>query len=168
LFLILILSLFWFFLLWLPKRLQKERFKKRMLSGKTAEKEAEEILRKRGYKILSYQKRDKYEIIVDNEPYQITVIADFLVEKRGRKYVVEVKTGRDAPSIKNSTTRRQLLEYYYVFKPDGILLVDMENGLFHHIEFLFPYRHNIYNYIIYFIVGFLAGGVILYLIMRIK
>ncbi len=142
-----------------------------MRNGRAAEKEAEEVLRKKGYKILSYQKRDKYEIIVDNEPHQITIIADFLVEKRGKKYVVEVKTGRDAPSIRNSTTRRQLLEYYYVFKPDGILLVDMENGLFYQIEFVFPYtynRYNIYNYIIYFIIGFLIGGVILYLIMRVR
>ncbi len=139
-----------------------------MRIGKIAEKEAEDILRKKGYKILSYQERKKYKLIVDDEAQEITVIADFLAEKQGKTYIVEIKTGKDAPSIRNSTTRRQLLEYQYVFKPDGILLVDMERGKLHFVEFTFPWRNDTSNSIKYFIIGLFFGGVILYLITRIK
>jgi hypothetical protein len=50
------------------------------------------------------------------------------VTRGGRRFVAEVKTGAQAPSLATAATRRQLLEYRQVFAVDGVLLVDVEAG----------------------------------------
>lgn len=58
-----------------------------------------------------------------------------LAERRGRIYVVEVKTGKVAPNPETRATRRQLLEYAHAFDTDGVLLADMESRKLMAIEF---------------------------------
>ena len=64
--------------------------------------------------------------------------ADFVVVRRGRRYVAEVKTGQAAPDIAAPATRRQLLEYRCAFGVDGVLLVDAEAGRVHAVDFALP------------------------------
>jgi hypothetical protein len=71
----------------------------------------------------------------DGEPHVVELRADYLVERRGARYVAEVKTGEAAVLIGNSATRRQLLEYQLAFDVDGVLLVCPELGTIHHVEF---------------------------------
>ncbi len=62
---------------------------------------------------------------VDGRPVEAGLRADLLVERRGRVFVAEVKTGPAArPTAPD--TRRQLLEYRIAFDCDGVLLVDMD------------------------------------------
>ena len=49
--------------------------------------------------------------------------------------MAEVKTGRLAPRLETSATRRQLLEYRVAFDVDGVLLVDVDAGRVHSLEF---------------------------------
>ncbi len=138
-----------------------------MERGRKAEIDAVRFLEKKGYRILSSQDRKSYIIKVDDKSEEVTVIADFIVKKNGKIYVVEVKTGKEAPSVRTSSTRRQLLEYFYTFRPDGIILLDMNADKVHTVEFPFSLARKEAFYI-YFILGILIGGMIIYLMMRIK
>lgn len=89
--------------------------------------EAEGWLERKGYRILERQVERKVPLIVEGEEWECVVRADFLVERDGRVWVVEVKTGRVAPDPTSPTTRRQLLEYCLVFGSDRLLLLDMES-----------------------------------------
>ena len=51
----------------------------------------------------------------------------YIAEKNGKKYIIEVKSGKSAISITDKNSRRQLLEYDFVIENDGIVLLDMEN-----------------------------------------
>ena len=61
--------------------------------------------------------------------------ADYLATRDGSRYVVEVKTGAQAPRIETSATRRQILEYRIAFDVDGVVLVDAEAGSVHEMTF---------------------------------
>lgn len=120
--------------LWVRKLLGNLALWWRFRKARAAEKKAEKLLKKQGYKIIEKQFPSPIRIKVDDEIFETFVRPDFLVEKDGLCYVAEIKTG-EAASILNSATRRQLLEYDYAFSPDGILLVDMEERKIHTVEF---------------------------------
>ncbi len=111
------------------------RFKK----GLIAEKSAAKYLRHRGYKILATQLQRTITVYVDGEPQKSTVRADFLVRKGWKKYIVEVKTGKQG-TVQQASTRRQLLEYKLVYEPDGIILLDMEHHNLQKIRFAYGAR----------------------------
>ncbi len=139
----------------------------RMKSGRDAEDDAIRFLKKKGYRIISVQERKGYKIRVDEKIENIVVIADIIAEKKGKIYIVEVKTGKDAPSLKTSSTRRQLLEYLYTYRPDGIILLDMEKNRLHTVRFPFFEKRQRLS-LSYFILGLTIGGMIIYFTMRIK
>ena len=99
-----------------------------------------------GYEILGAQVATDYPVRVDDTTVTIGVRADYLVEKGGSRYVVEVKTGNVAPRIETPATRRQLLEYRIAFDVEGVLLVDAEAGLVRAVTFpnlgMVPERHE--------------------------
>src|SRR4051794_13313317 len=76
---------------------------------------AEKLLGKRGYRIEARQATQRWNVLVDGEPHAVTLRADFVVARRGKRYVAEVKTGDDAPDVAAPATRRQLLEYRCAF-----------------------------------------------------
>jgi CheY-like chemotaxis protein len=94
-------------------------------NGLRAEKEAEKLLKKLGYVLLQRQPPASYWAVVDDEPQNIKLSGDLLVELKGKTYLAEVKTGK-AVKLDHAETRRQLLEYQLAFGVDGLLLVDME------------------------------------------
>jgi len=63
------------------------------------------------------------------------LIVDYIAEKAGKKYIVEVKSGNDAISMNNKNSRRQLLEYDLVIENDGVILLDMENKILQFVQF---------------------------------
>ena len=106
--------------------------------GAAGEVRAEKLLRARGYAILGRQVAATYGVGVDGEDVPISLRADYLVARGGARFVAEVKTGRLAPSLATSTTRRQLLEYRVAFEVDGVLLVDAESDRVHEVVFPLP------------------------------
>ena len=102
--------------------------------GKIGEQDAVSLLEKKGYKIIQSELPLSGFFYIDDEPSRFNVRADYLVERDGRKYLAEVKTGL-AARANNSTTRRQLLEYASVTKSDTILLVDATAGKIQRIRF---------------------------------
>jgi hypothetical protein len=77
-----------------------------------------------------------YDLLVDGRRLSIALRADYVVERRGRWFVAEVKSGETAPSLETPATRRQLLEYRIAFAVDGVLLVDAERDTVHEVIYL--------------------------------
>jgi len=124
-----------FIFYFLTRYIRKIKLKTRMKKARKGELKAIELLQRNGYEILDAQKQKQYNMTVDNKKYQISVKADMIVKKGKKIYVAEVKTGEKAPSANLPATRRQLLEYFLVYKPDGIILVDMENQILKKVEY---------------------------------
>jgi hypothetical protein len=116
---------------WLNIRTMRKRFDK----GAQAEIDAVGLIESNGFKITEDQSEVDCSFKVDGEKTSYTLRADFLATKNGKKYVIEVKSGDSAPDPKYSETRRQLLEYDHVYRPDGLLLADMKEVELHTIEF---------------------------------
>lgn len=119
------------------KYIHRWKLKKRMQIAKKGELKAIKFLEKNGYEVLDTQKQSQYIITVNDKSHRVTVKADAIVKKGNKIYIAEVKTGEKAPSPQLTATRRQLLEYYMVYKPDGILLVDMEKQIIKRVGYSF-------------------------------
>jgi hypothetical protein len=99
------------------------------------EKRAAALLRDHGYRVRDAQLATTYHPRLAGQRWPVALRADYLVSRRGKHYVAEVKTGERAPSLAHPPTRRQLLEYSVAFDVDGVLLVDVEAGLVQEVEF---------------------------------
>ncbi|MEZ4314577.1 MAG: hypothetical protein R3F14_41715 [Polyangiaceae bacterium] len=123
-----------FFARWGPRRrlrLARER-------GAEGEVRAEALLSRLGYSIVARQAGLSYGVSVDGEPMAVSLRADFVVERDSDRFVAEVKTGALAPRLSTPATRRQLLEYRVAFDVAGVLLVDVDAGRVHRVEFPLP------------------------------
>lgn len=96
------------------------------------------MLASAGYRIVERQATTAWVPLVDGEPCELELRADYLVEGDGELLVAEVKTGDEAPLITTAATRRQLLEYSVAFAVDGVLLICPERDAIHRIEFTSP------------------------------
>lgn len=148
--------------IWFLKFFQKVTLQRRRKKARLCEKKAIDLLRKYGFDILDVQKSASYSIFINGKPKEITVRADMIVRKGGKVYVAEVKSGKTSPSLSLPATRRQLLEYYLVYKPAGLLLVDMEQEKIKTIEYsILKKDYSKLRYIFYalgiFFIGFVFG-----------
>jgi hypothetical protein len=105
--------------------------------ARQGELDAEDLLDELGFHVVERQAHRTWTIWVDEEPRDASVRADLLVERDGALFVAEVKTGQRALDPRHPSTRRQLLEYWLVFQPDGLLVVDMESRRVREITFDF-------------------------------
>ena len=114
-------------LIWVGWRLRLawKKFLLRLIRrrGRKGEEKASSILKKNGYKILKRESSNSWTFYVDGKPVKFKVRFDFVVERDGKTFIAEVKTGMAADE-KNSSTRRQLFEYAGIMNHDTILLVD--------------------------------------------
>jgi hypothetical protein len=110
----------------------------RLQAGRAIDAEvwAASLLARAGYTVMGAQVRGSYDLLIDGRPLAIALRADYMVERRGRLFVVEVKSGVFATSLETAATRRQLLEYRIAFDVDGVLLVDGEKGSIHEVVFV--------------------------------
>jgi hypothetical protein len=114
--------------------LESRTSRSRTRRGLAAEKGAEKLLRKHGYRVHERSVAGSYEAQVDGSTYEVKLSADYLVTRDGALWVAEVKTG-DAARFAYSETRRQMLEYQLAFGAHGVLLVDADAGLIHEVRF---------------------------------
>lgn len=134
---ILVLGLLFVLALTLPR--VKDRAKRKRTSRKAfrGEKKALPLLKRHGYHLVEGQCQGKVTYFVDGQAQEGLVRCDAIVEKYGRRYVVEIKTG-DQAKVSLPQVRRQLLEYDRVFKPHGLLFVDMEKQTIQQVHFGLP------------------------------
>ena len=103
--------------------------------GTRGESRATKLLKKAGYTVLDEQVERQGSVLLDGDEHTFKLRADALVERDGKRLVVEVKGGPQAAQISNRNTRRQLLEYACHYDVDGVLLVDAHGGSIHRVEF---------------------------------
>jgi hypothetical protein len=115
--------------------LRRRRMAIRMERAVLGEDLAPGWLEDHGYTVLGAQVVAEHPVRIDDRVVVVSLRADYVAEKDGARYVVEVKTGALAPKIETSATRRQMLEYRVAFDVDGVVLVDGETGRVHEITF---------------------------------
>jgi hypothetical protein len=120
---------------WVRRFLVSRRLRNQAGRALEAEAWALELLSRAGYAVRGAQVRGSYDLLIDGRRVSIALRADYIVERRGRLFVAEVKSGELAPSIETAATRRQLLEYRIAFAVDGALLVDGEAGTVREVVF---------------------------------
>ncbi len=122
--------------LWWLRRRPARILRATVRRGAAGEDTAHAILRAHGFEVLETQATCRWCFRVGREPRTVTLRADFLVRRRGRRYVADAKTG-DATRL-TAPTRRQLLEYRLAFDVDGVLLIDAQVGRIQEIVFNLP------------------------------
>lgn len=150
---------------WVFRKLDSLRRSKIFKRAKKAEKEAIKLLKKEGYEIQAIQQSAEVYTEVDGKSNKNTVTVDYIVKKNGKTYLVEVKTGKQTARITASRIRRQLLEYFLIFRPHGIILLDMENRKLKQVFFrtanlqlaVKDKLDNILYYIIVLVLGIVLG-----------
>lgn len=111
--------------LWLAGAWAGAQARARQRTAQRGEDEAERILAAKGFRVIARQATARWRMAVDGEEVAFGVRVDLIVERRGLRYVAEVKTGERAPDPCLPATRRQLLEYSLVFGAAQVLLVDV-------------------------------------------
>jgi hypothetical protein len=111
------------------------RARRRAARAMRGEDIASALLEEAGFRVVARQACVRWAPLVDGEPHETELRADYLVEAGGLLLVAEVKTGDFAPSLTTAATRRQLLEYHVAFEADGVLLVCPERGTIQRVEF---------------------------------
>jgi len=109
--------------------------RRRAARARDGEARARALLERRGWSVIAEQPVTEWRALLGGEAQAFVVRADFLVERGGRVYVAEVKTGAAAPRLDTAATRRQLLEYQVAYGADGVLLVDAEAGAVRVVDF---------------------------------
>src|SRR5258705_2182523 len=70
-----------------------------------AEAWAGHLLARAGYAVTGAQVKGSYDLTIDGRPVTIELRADYVVERKGRLFVAEVKSGQLAPSLETAATR---------------------------------------------------------------
>jgi hypothetical protein len=107
---------------------------RRTRHGLAAERAAERLLARSGYRVVERRLAGSYVLQIDGAPQAVKLYADFLVTRGGRELLAEVKTG-DATHLGHADTRRQMLEYQLAFGVEALLLVDADAGTISEVAF---------------------------------
>ncbi|MBC7216667.1 MAG: PD-(D/E)XK nuclease family protein [Candidatus Caldatribacterium sp.] len=128
--------------------------------ARTLERRAVHFLEEKGFRCVGEQVEKEAFFLVDGRRVPFRVRIDYLLEREGKKYVAEVKTGKQAETPENPSVRRQLLEYALLFAPCSVLFVDGEGGKVHEVSFPWvfsPLKRMRWMWAVFFLGGFLIG-----------
>jgi hypothetical protein len=106
---------------------QGMKTRRRFSRAHKKEAEAALILEGYGYRVLGAQVEGSIELTQDGAPLSASLRADYWVEKGGRSFIAEAKSGSKVINVLDRGTRRQLLEYLVAYEVDGVLLVNTED-----------------------------------------
>ena len=101
------------------------------------ENDAEALLQNNGFKIIERQKSYPIIMFINGKSHLITETADFVVEKENKRYAVKVEAGVGVDPYEK-TMRQKLVELKNIFPSYKILLLIMDRGELHLIDFEFP------------------------------
>ncbi len=143
--------------LWFARQLDRRARRRRAVRARRAERDAAGLLEARGFEVLGRQVRKSWALIADGEEVRFDLIADYLVKRRGQRWVAEVKTGERGLDLRHGPTRRQLLEYREAFAVDGVLLVDAEGHTLQSVYFHATRPHGRAAGLVEFTAGVVVG-----------
>jgi hypothetical protein len=127
---------------WLLRRYRRYRRSHIALRALGAERAALVLLRRMGYAVLDTQVRTPWIVRHGQNELEVTLRADAIVQRSGRRFIAEVKSSSFVADLRHGPTRRQLLEYAVAYGTDGVLLVDMHAQHVEEIEFPGLFRPN--------------------------
>lgn len=130
--------------------------------------EAERILLRAGFKILDKNKSAPILTIINGKSHLGKVTADFMVEKDKKIYAVHLRSDL-AVDLTEPANRQKLIEQDYVFQPDGLLLLDLNQKQLHEVYFEVPKpeRENFFTlFIALFIILVIIG--IIWLLLQLR
>jgi hypothetical protein len=113
----------------LSRAYQRMKTQRRFSRAHKKEAEAAVLLEGYGYRVLGSQVEGSIDLTQDGESLSATLRADYWVEKNGRSYIAEAKSGSKVIHVLDRGTRRQLLEYLVSYQVDGVLLVNTEDRI---------------------------------------
>lgn len=114
---------------WVVRRHRSFAGNRNRALGDVAEGNALRILKKLGFRLLEIQPVFSSRLWVDGNLRTFEVTPDFLVERNGKRFLVEVKRlNRGDASVSKADIRRQVLEYLHVSNLP-CLLVQMPHGI---------------------------------------
>lgn len=140
--------------------IRRREFRRSMRRARTLEKKALRFLEERGFQCVGEQIEREAFFLVDGRRIPFRVRIDYLLERGGKKYVAEVKTGKQAETPEHPSVRRQLLEYALLFAPWSVLFVDGEEQKVHEVSFpwaFVPQKATCWMWIAFFLGGFVIG-----------
>jgi len=116
--------------------------------------EAEKALKKSGFTILESPAKRTMLTLVDGRNYFGEALAEFVVGKGKKTFVVKIQ---DSPVLDFSepSFRRLLLECEYAFRSDGILTFDPVTKEIHQVNFSSPKKSLQEIIFQYLIIGFI-------------
>jgi hypothetical protein len=100
-------------------------------------KRSEELLVKAGFEIILPDSKVNIIAKVNNQDHFSSLVAECLVIKDKKKYVVVVKQGAEAFDINEINTRRKLIEYSAAFGLWPIIVIEPEAGELSTVNFRF-------------------------------
>jgi hypothetical protein len=141
------------------------RLLRRFARARVVEDHAVKLLDEQGYRVLARQVPVRYSLLVDGRAHDVDLQLDYVVERAGRQYVAEVKSGEVAPSLAHAPTRRQLIEYGIATQTSDVLLVDPERGSVSVVTVPTGARsasagRSIAIAVIYFLLGAMSGAAV--------
>lgn len=140
--------------------IKRRGFRRSVQRARTLEKRALRFLEERGFQCVGEQIEKEAFFLVDGRRIPFRVRIDYLLERDGKKYVAEVKTGKRAETPEHPSVRRQLLEYALLFAPWSVLFVDGEENEVHEVSFpwvFVPQRSVRWLWVVFFLGGFVIG-----------
>jgi hypothetical protein len=114
--------------------LDRRQRRHRSAIGQAGERSAQEWLTAHGFTIRGVQSRLTARMVVDGVIEEYEVCADYVVERNGRRAVVEVKTGASAHPTARAT-RRQIFEYAALFDVEQVFVFDANLSRLHAVSF---------------------------------
>lgn len=139
---------------------KRRGFRRSMQRARALERRAIHFLEEKGFRCVGEQVEKEAFFLIDGKRIPFRVRVDYLLERRGRRYVAEVKTGKQVETPEHPSVRRQLLEYALLFAPWSVLFVDGEDGKVHEISFPWAFsslRGVRWVWVAFFLGGFLIG-----------
>lgn len=81
------------------------------------------LLENKGYNVVSDKLKIPISIVADDKPMESRLFVDYLAEKDGLLYVVKVGKQRKPLLFNGASLRDQLLPFYLLYRPNGIIYV---------------------------------------------
>ena len=94
-----------------------------------------QILLEDGYQIVSMREEISCGIQVDDQTWKADLVADFTVRRDGQTYVVKMREDDEEAPEHVEALRRELLPYYLLYRPAGVLYLDLEDETIQVIHF---------------------------------
>jgi hypothetical protein len=131
-----------FFFYKLQKAYKRRCRRRRLARGIRAETKGLSLLKSAGYEIETVQESLRAYCFIDGNKVNYTLRPDAIVSKGGKRYIAEIKSGKVAPDPLFKDTRRQLLEYFFCFNTEGVVLVNTEEKKIQNVYFCGQNRIN--------------------------